>query len=119
MESFLRPDWSRHGKSLGDLRMWPWNVPPLKMAMRANQLAEHELQMEMAAGQDQQNGGRCNTNHRGWYSKTLLRKASSLNTKRGNFFKFSTTGARRSFLFLRLAWTHMNHCESVHPSPLP
>lgn len=71
MENFLRPDWSRPGKSLGDLQMWPWSVPPLKMVMRANQLAEHELQMEMAAGQDQQNGGRRNTNRRGWSSKMV------------------------------------------------
>lgn len=71
MENFLPPDWSRRGKSLGDLQMSPWSVPPLKTAMRVNQLAGHELRMEMAAGQGQQNGGRCNTNHRGWSSKMV------------------------------------------------
>lgn len=55
--------------------MWPLSVPHLKMATRANQLAEPVLRMEMAVGQDRQNGGRCNTSHQGW-SFRMVRSAS-------------------------------------------
>jgi hypothetical protein len=65
MENFLPLDWSHLGRSSEDLPTLPWSVPRLKMVTRVNQSAERELQMEMAVGQGQQNGGRCNTNRRG------------------------------------------------------
>ena len=84
--------------------MWPLNAHRLKMGMRVNQSAERELQMEMAVGQDRQNGERYSTNRRGWFSKMVCcrfapgnmfrshgsqssRKASSPNMKPDNFFK--------------------------------
>ena len=62
--------------------MSPLSGPRLKTAMRVNRLAARELQMEMAVGQDQQNGGKCNTNHRGWFSRMVWRCSAE-----GNLFR--------------------------------
>lgn len=65
------PDWSHPGKSSGGLLMSPWSAPHLRTVTRASRSAERELRMEMTVGQDQQSGARCNTSHRGRFSRMV------------------------------------------------
>lgn len=59
--------------------MLPLSALRWKMAMKVNQSVEHGLQMQMAVDQDRQSGGRCNTNHQGWFSRMVWRRFTEAN----------------------------------------